>query len=228
MPSLSSFWAQEKPLEALLDEEGGHAAGARRRIGLGIDDEHVGIGTIGDPHLRAVEHVAVTLLLRPQLHRHDVRAGAGLGHGERADMLAADQLRQVAPLLGLRAVLADLVDAEIGMGAVGQADRGRGARDFLHRDAVLEIAEARPAIVLLHRDAEQAEPAHLLPEVHRELVGAVDLRGAGAISSCEKAKTVSRSMSAVSPRSKSKGRGAFLSMGASFRCGPSSGAGPWL
>ena len=64
------------------------------------------------------------------------------------------------------------------MRAVGQADRGRGARHFLHREDMLEIAEAGAAIFLLDRDAVQAERADLRPEVARELVGAVDLGGA--------------------------------------------------
>ena len=51
------------------------------------------------------------------------------------------------------------------MRAVGQADRGRGAGDFLDRDGMGEVAHARPAVFLLDRDAEQAELAHLAPEL---------------------------------------------------------------
>src|ERR1700737_1751032 len=90
-------------------------------------------------------------------------------------MLARDQLRQIFPLLRLVAVTADLVDAEVGMGAIGQADRGGRARNLLDRDAVLEIAEAGSAVFLFHRDAVQAERADLGPEVARKLVAAVDL-----------------------------------------------------
>ena len=143
MPSLSSFVARPEALEALLDEEGADAARAGRRIGLGVDDQRVGDRAVGDPHLRAIEHVAVALAFGARRHRDDVGAGAGLGHRERADMLAGDQLGQIARLLRRRAVAHDLVDAEIGVRAVGEADRGRGARDFLDRDAMLEIAEAR-------------------------------------------------------------------------------------
>ena len=65
------------------------------------------------------------------------------------------------------------------MGAVGQAYGGRCPRDFLDRDAVLEIAEARAAIFLLDRDAVQSDCADLGPEVARKLIAAVDLGGAG-------------------------------------------------
>src|SRR5690606_12082317 len=96
---------------------------------------------------------------------------------QRADVLARDQLRQVAALLRLAAVTAELVHAEIGMGAVAEADAGRGAADLLHRDAVLQVAHAGAAVLLLHREAQQPERAHLRPELAREAVAAVDLLG---------------------------------------------------
>jgi hypothetical protein len=42
---------------------------------------------------------------------------------------------------------------------------------------VLEIAQAEAAELFLHRDAVQAELAHLGPQLAREFVGAVDLLG---------------------------------------------------
>jgi len=39
-------------------------------------------------------------------------------------MLAGNQLWQIFPLLRLIAVAADLVDAEVGMRAIGKPDRG--------------------------------------------------------------------------------------------------------
>ena len=94
-------------LEALLDQERGDAARAGGGIGLGVDDENVGLGAVGDPHLGAVQHVPVASPVRPGAHRDDVRAGIRLAHGERADVLAGDQFRQISPLLPLRAVAAD-------------------------------------------------------------------------------------------------------------------------
>ena len=63
------------------------------------------------------------------------------------------------------------------MRAVGEADRRRAAADLLDCNAVLEIAEARAAVLLLDRDAVQAERAHLRPQLARERVGLVDLGG---------------------------------------------------
>src|SRR5262245_40657419 len=93
-------------------------------------------------------------------------------------MLARDQLAEITTLLLVAAVAADLVDAEVGMRAVGQPDRSGSARDLLHGDAVLEIAEPRPAPFFLHRDAVHAELTELGPQITREGIAAVDLVGA--------------------------------------------------
>src|SRR3546814_7139882 len=88
--------------------------------------------------------VAALNLLGLQLHRHDVAARAGFGHGKAADMLARDQPRQIFRLLLWIAPAADLVDAQIRMGAIGQADSSRSTRYFLDRDHMVEIAEPQP------------------------------------------------------------------------------------
>ena len=93
-------------------------------------------------------------------------------------MFARDQLRQILPLLRLAAVAPDLVHAEIGMGAVGQPDGRRRARHLLHGDAMLEIAEPGPAILLLDSDAMHPELADLRPQLARKLVAPVDFGGA--------------------------------------------------
>ena len=120
-------------------------AGIDRRV----DDEHVRAGAVRDPHLVAVQHVAVAARPRVQAHAHDVGAGAGLAHRERAEVLAADQPRQVALLLLRRAPAAQLVDAEVRVRAVGKPDAARGAADLFHRDDVREVAEPGAAVVRL-------------------------------------------------------------------------------
>src|SRR5208282_3690459 len=85
---------------------------------------------------------------------------------------------QIFCLLRGAAVAADLVDAQVRVRAVGQPHRSGGAADFLHRHDMGEITHLRAAVLLLHGDPEQAQIAHLLPEVGRELVAAVDLGGA--------------------------------------------------
>ena len=167
-----------KPVHAALDQERRDAARAGRGIGLGVDHQHLGVGAVGDPHLGSVQDVAVALLLGAGPHADHVRAGAGLAHGQRAHVLAADQLRQIALLLRVAAVAPDLIDAEVRMRPVAQADRGRRARDFLHGDDVLGVAQAAAAVFLLDRDPVQAERAQARPQIARELIGPVDRLGA--------------------------------------------------
>ena len=85
------------------------------------------------------------------------------------------------------------------MRAVRKPDRGRAARDLLHRDDVREVAHRRAAVLFLDRDAEQAEGAELAPQVGGELVRLVDLRRARRDLFAAKSRTDSRSMSIVSP-----------------------------
>jgi hypothetical protein len=48
-----------KSLETFLDQKCRDAARPSRRIGLGVDHEDLGLRSVGDPHLAAVEDVAV-------------------------------------------------------------------------------------------------------------------------------------------------------------------------
>src|SRR3546814_7525605 len=107
---------------------------------------------------RSVEDVAIIAAgLRLEFHRDDVRARSRLRHREAADVLARDQPGQVFGFLFGIAPAADLVDAEVGMRAVAETDRSRGAADLLHRDDVIEIAQAEPAIFFLDGDAVESQ-----------------------------------------------------------------------
>ena len=87
---------------AALDQEGGDPARSLAR--LRVHDQRVGIGRVGDPEFGAVQNVAITLLFGAGAHRHDVRARSRFGHGQRADVFAADQLGQIFLLLLFGAV----------------------------------------------------------------------------------------------------------------------------
>ena len=76
-------------------------AGARRDGGE--DDVELRDPAVGDPRLLAVEHVAAVDLAGAGAHRGGVRAGVGLGRGERGHRRAlAGQRAQPALLLLLR------------------------------------------------------------------------------------------------------------------------------
>src|SRR5438067_5970652 len=164
-----------KPLEAALDDECGDPA--RRRVGVGsrVHDDRVGMRPVGDPHLVSVEDVAVARLLGARSHRGDVGAGIDLGHRERADVLARNELGEQTTLLRGSAVAPDLVHAKIGMRPVGQTDGPGSARYFLHGDAVLEITQAGAAPFLLDRDAMRPERSELGPKLAWKAVAAIDL-----------------------------------------------------
>ena len=121
----------------------------------------------------------IVALFGPQLHRNDVGAGGGLGHGKRADMFARDQLGQVFLLLLLGAIQLDLVHAEVRMRAVAERDGGRGAGDFFHGDDMGEVGHARAAILFVDGDSQKAELPHLGPELCGKEVLPIDLGGDG-------------------------------------------------
>ena len=177
-PQLVELLRGGKALHPLLDQKRGDTARSCVRVGLGVDDQRVGIGPVGDPHLATVENVAIALTLRAQAHRDHVGARPRLAHGERPHMLARDEFGKVLGFLPGVAVAANLIDAEVGVRPVRQADRTRSATDLLHGDDVRQIADARSAVLLFDRDPEESQITHLAPQIRRELIVAVDLCGA--------------------------------------------------
>ncbi|MHC2805497.1 hypothetical protein ACVMII_005243 [Bradyrhizobium diazoefficiens] len=126
-------------------------------------DDEIGGLAIGDESLLAVDDVGIALLLRRGLHGLEVIAGAGLGHGDGADHLAARHLRQPALLLLLRAVIEDVVRDD---GAV-HGDAGRQLRhralEIIQHGGVIGEGCAQPAIFLRHARQERAHLAEPAP-----------------------------------------------------------------
>ncbi len=63
------------------------------------------------------------------------------------------------------------------MRTIGKPHGAGGPADFLHRDDVRQVPELRAAVSSIDGDAEQPEFAELGPQVSREFVVAVDIRG---------------------------------------------------
>ncbi len=84
---LAADLRRRQALHALLQDEAADLVVVRRR--LRPDDEDVGDRRVRDPHLRAVEPVAVGGLLGARLHAARIGAGIGLGQAEAADPFAA-------------------------------------------------------------------------------------------------------------------------------------------
>ena len=147
---------------ALLDEEA-----ANHTVKLGPDDGHPGERAVGDPHLGAVEHVAVAIVDGLGDHAARVAAEVGLSEAEAADEAAGGHLGQVLLLLLLAAELPDREHAQRALHAHEAAQTGVAALQLLAGDAIGDVAHARAAVaVQVH--AEQAHLTDLGDEVHRE------------------------------------------------------------
>ena len=167
-----------KAFHAFFDEESRHATRTQFGFGLGIHHQGIGVRSVGDPHLVAIEQVVATLVFSTQLHADNVRPRTRLAHGQRSYVLTRDQLGQVFGLLCLVAVALDLVDAQVAVRPVAQAHAGTGARNFLHGNHVRQVSHVSAPIGLGHGDAQHAQIAHLAPQVHGELIRLIDLRRA--------------------------------------------------
>jgi hypothetical protein len=92
-------------------------------------------------------------------------------------MVTRYQFRQIAVFLFCGSVAPDLVHAQVGVRSIRQADRCRRARNLFHRNDMGQVTHRTTAVVWFDSDAQEAQGAHLFPQVGRELVGTIDLGG---------------------------------------------------
>ena len=148
-----------------------------RLVGAREEQERAGERAVGDPLLRAGDVPAVRRPLGLRDQRARVGARAGLGQRERADRLAARERRHEARALLLGA------EGEQRQRAGGRVHRDRdadarvGTRELLEREDVREEVRPRPAVLLRHAHAQQAQLGQLREQLAREAVRAVPLRG---------------------------------------------------
>ena len=121
----------------------------------------VGDRRVRDPHLGAVELVAVRHLLGARDHRAGIGAEVRLGQAEAADQLGLGELGQILPLLRLAAVGVDRVHHQRRLHRQRRAIAGIDALHLARDQAVGDIAQARAAVFLRDGRAEQAVRAHL-------------------------------------------------------------------
>ena len=138
------------------------------------DDGDVGDRAGGDPHLLAVQHVAVAVLARAGAHRAGIRAGIRLGQPEAAENLALRHLRQILLLLLLAAEGVDGIHAQRRLHADERAHAAVAALQFLRHQAVLHRRHARAAVAL-EAGAVEAQLAHGLDQLLGEAAVAVAL-----------------------------------------------------
>src|SRR5271166_1736851 len=168
---------------AAVDDEEGDAVVPALAGCLGSGDDEVRAHAVGDVGLLAAQHPAAVDALGAGGDGCHVRAGARLGDGQRADLLAADRGHEVALLLLLGAELPDRRrgDVDVRPDPRGGA-AGAGAGHLLAEDGLVQVVAALPAVGLRVLQPQQplgghlseylvGEPALLLPAlgVRREL-----------------------------------------------------------
>ncbi len=143
-----------EPVESSgFGDEQGDAGGAGRRVGLGDDDQQVAVGGVGDECFRAVDNVVVAVADRGGAHGLQVRAGAGFGHGDPDDHLAAGHLGDPALFLLVGGVGGDVVrdDRRVHV----EAERGVvREREFLLDDSFVAEVAAATAVLLGQAQAQ--------------------------------------------------------------------------
>ena len=128
MPSLSSFCGVDSP--GRYSRSAMNALSLRlpaARIRDGVDDHDVGLRRVRDPHLGAVEYDRRRRRAQcGRAHAHDVRACPCLAHGQGTESARRTRaLAEYRAFLLVAAPAAQLVDAQIGVRAVGQAESRR-------------------------------------------------------------------------------------------------------
>src|SRR5919112_2355549 len=148
------------------------------RRGTGQEDHKVRVQDSGDVDLSPVDDVMVSVSHGGRPQGGGVGTGLRLGHAESLQpQLAASYLRQVFPLLLLRAVLEHCAhDVHLGVGRLGVAT---GAVDLFEDDRRLGEGQTQPSVFLRDQGAEVAALRHRLDKGFRVLSSHVELAPVG-------------------------------------------------
>ncbi len=145
MPSFSRLRPRLKPARSRSTRMSDVPLAPAGWIGLGDDDDEVGVLAVGDEGLRAVEDDLVARADGGGLDALQVGTGAGFGHGDGRDDFAARHLRQPVLLLFFRAVVEDVGRDDV----VVQRKAGAGicaARQFFDDDGAHQEVAAGAAV----------------------------------------------------------------------------------
>ena len=139
---------RSEPLQLAFDHEGGDRRRAAGVLRSHVDDDHVGLGAVGDPHLRAVRDPAVVDAPARRSASTRGRRSPPRPRSSRARRRARPDNSEGshrARLLG-GAVRPEVVNAQVRVRAVRQPDRCRGPGDLFHDHEMLEEAELGAAV----------------------------------------------------------------------------------
>ena len=130
------------------------------RFGFGPDHEDIGDGRVRDPHLGAVQHIAIGRFLGHGLHAGGVRARIGFGQTKAADPFASGEFRQEFLALRFGAIGVDRIHDERGLHRHHRPIATVDALNLARDQAIGDVRRAQPAVFLGHRDAQQAHLTH--------------------------------------------------------------------
>ena len=120
-----------------------------RRVGVALADEDAEVGDVRErrPDLLAVDEEVVALVLDPRASRGEVAAGVRLREALAPDLLGAEDLREVALLLLLRA---PRDDRRAGHAEADHAEvrRRLGACELFEEDRLVAVRRAGAAVLL--------------------------------------------------------------------------------
>ena len=162
----------------LVHQQRGQVVVCLRRPLVGLDQRcHQGRrAAIGQPHLRAVDDVAVAVAPGPRFDRRYVGTQLRFRHRKGTANASFCHARQVVLLLLVGAVMADhMRHDEVGIDHAGDAHPTPG--DLLRHQRVSQQGLAQPAVFLGDGEAEQAHLLHPLDNLVRIGVGVLQFLG---------------------------------------------------
>ena len=149
--------------------------GIKGGIGLGINHHRIRLRPVSNPHLAAIDHITVAPPFRPQPHTNHIRTRIRLAHRQRPHILPADQPRQITPLLRLRPIAENLINAQIGMRPITKPHAGRTPRNLLHNYRMRQIPQPRAPIFLRNRNPQQPQIPQPRPQIPRKFIAPVNI-----------------------------------------------------
>ena len=171
LPSI--FGVRETARAAFHDEAANHA------VEFGPHHREIGDRRVRDPHLGAVQHVAVADALRARDHAARIGTVIGLGQTEAPNPLAGRKFRQIFLALRLSAVFVDRMHHQRRLHAHRRSITRIDAFDFARHQTVADVVDLGAAVLRGQRRSEHSERAEFVHDLAIETllaVGADDAR----------------------------------------------------
>ena len=142
---------------------------ARRLVGNGYHDHHVGIVTVCDEGLCPIQHVTIAFADRRRACAACIRSRSWLGQPPCPDELRVGQSRDVFPLLFFGSSEIDVIGAEGVMGSHDDPDRAVNSRKLLNGNHIVHIAKIRTTVLRWEDHSHQPHLAEVFNYPHGEL-----------------------------------------------------------